>query len=157
MDHSKKTSGYTRHSKKKISRKVNSLSEEARQRHYYDKFDLDAAGKPKKKPFVHPCLRDAPKITCSKRVRSDDRVGDVYAEISKLQQEGIGLQDQLKIQLALKILDVTKLEITAHRRLLILEYMASCSFSWPVVLLKNCPNLREAAWSLKQRTWTFEL
>ena len=114
--------------REKISRKVDSLSEEAKQRHYYDKFDLDSDGKPKKKPFVYPCLRDAPKITCSKRVRSDDRVGDVYAEISKLQQEGIGLQDQLKIQLALKILDVTKLEITALWRLLILEYMELCIF-----------------------------
>ena len=82
--------------REKISHKVDSLSEEAKQRHYYDKFDLDSDGKPKKKPFVYPCLRDAPKITCSKRVRCDDRVGDVYAEISKLQQEGIGLQDQLK-------------------------------------------------------------
>ena len=77
----------------KLSRKVDSLSNKKRQTHYYDKFDLDSDEKPKKKPFVHSCLRDAPKLTCSKRVRSDDRVDDIYADISNLQQEGIGLQD----------------------------------------------------------------
>ena len=117
----------------KLSRKVDSSSNEKKQAHYHDKFDLDSDGKPKKKPFVHSCLRDAPKLTCSKRVRSDDRVDDVYAEISSLQQEGIGLQDQLKNKLAKMITQITKLEITALRRLLTLEYwelavfMAGCT------------------------------
>ena len=52
----------------KILRKVDSLADESRQQHYHDKFDLDADGKPKKKPYVNPCLRDTPKLTCSKRV-----------------------------------------------------------------------------------------
>ena len=117
----------------KLSRKVDSLSNEKKQTHYYDKFDLDSDEKPKKKPFVHTCLRDAPKLTCSKRVRSDDRVDDIYADISNLQQVGIGLQDQLKNQLANMIAQVTKLEVTALRRLLALEYwelavfMAGCT------------------------------
>ena len=50
-----------------------------------------------------------------------------------MQQEGIGLQDQLKNKLASMITQVTKLEITALRRLLALEYwelavfMAGCT------------------------------
>ena len=117
----------------KLSRKVDSSSNEKKQAHYHDKFDLDSDGKPKKKPFVHSCLRDAPKLTCSKRVRSDDRVDDIYADISNLQQEGIGMQDQLKNKLASMITQVTKLEVTALRRLLALEYwelavfMAGCT------------------------------
>jgi len=117
----------------KLSRKVDSLSNEKKQTHYYDKFDLESDEKPKKKPFIHTCLRDAPKLTCSKRVRSDDRVDDIYADISNLQQEGIGLQDQLKNKLANMITQVTKLEVTALRRLLVLEYwelavfMAGCT------------------------------
>ena len=105
----------------KLLRKVDSPLNEKKQTHYYDKFDLDSNEKPKKKPFVHSCLRDAPKLICSKRVRSDDRVDDIYADISNLQQEGIGLQDQLKNKLASMITQVTKLEVTALRRL-VLEY-----------------------------------
>jgi len=119
----------------KLSRKVDSLSDENKQSHYYDKFDLDSDGKPKKKPFIHTCLRDKPKLTCSKRVRSDDRVDDVRAEISDLQQEGLVLQDQLKNKLAKLITAITKKEVVALRRLLILEYFELAVFMAGCIVL----------------------
>ena len=67
--------------KDKLSRKVDGLADESRRKFYYNEHDLDSDAKPKKKPFVHSCLRDPPKLTCSKRVRSDDRVKDFYEEI----------------------------------------------------------------------------
>ena len=88
----------------KLSRKVDSLSNEDKERFYHDKFDLDSEEKPKKKPFIPVCLRDAPKLTYSKRVQSDDRVDEIYADISSIQQEGIRMQDKLKNKLAEKLL-----------------------------------------------------
>ena len=119
----------------KLTRKVDSLSDEKRQSHYYDKFDLDSEGKPKKKPFIHISLRDKPKLTCSKRVRSDDRVADIRADISDLQQEGLVLQDQLKNKLAKMITRIARKETSALRRLLILEYFELAVFMAGCILL----------------------
>ena len=86
-----------------------------------------------KKTFVHICLRDSLKLTCSENVRTDERVTDVYAKIAKLQESGIRLQDKYKQKITDNIHDITKLDITAQRRFLGYEYWELCV--WVVLAL----------------------
>ena len=106
----------------KIVRKIDSLPKNGMDKFYYDKHDLDSRGRPKKKAFVHSCLRKQPQLSCSDRVRTDDRVRDVFAEIAKIQERGLRIQDEYKRAMTEQIHELTKFEIRALRRVIGCEY-----------------------------------
>jgi len=90
---------------------------------YFDKHDLDEDGKAKEKPFTHGSMRIAPLLNCSKLVREDDRVADIYTHIERSLEIGNRqLLDKFKQDMVGHAKDIAEQEIKARQRLQALEY-----------------------------------
>ena len=90
----------------KNHRKSESLSRPV-ESFYLDDHDRDTEGRAKQKPFVHTSCRLKSPLSCNEMTRKDGRVADVYAEITKYQQHGIRLLDELKEKLTAEVTKIT--------------------------------------------------
>ena len=90
---------------------------------YFDKHDLDADGKPTEKPFVPGSLRCAPLLNCSKIVKNDDRVREIYAQITtELDAGNKTLLDEYKNKLSVHAKNISELEVKARKKLQAHDY-----------------------------------
>ena len=119
----------------KIHRKSESLSRSDET--YRDDHDLDSEGKAKEKPFVHTSCRLKSPLSCNEMIRKDGRVVDIYAEITKYQQNGIRLLDELKQKLTLEVKNITREETKGLTRICALEYYETAFYLGGTLLLDH--------------------
>ena len=86
----------------KIHRKSESLSR-PKDSFYLDDNDRDSEGRAKQKSCVHTSCRLKSPLSYNNMIRKDGRVADIYAEITKYQQNGIRLMDELKEKLTVEV------------------------------------------------------
>ena len=108
---------------KEIQRKTDGFLRLDSESTYFDKHNLDSAGEPTKKPFIPGSLRIPPLLNCSKLVKDDKCMSEIYAETRKSLYIGnITQLDAFKTQQAIEAKKITELEVRVCKKLCACDY-----------------------------------